>query len=292
MPESIKHPFNLMGPTKKIIHRTTKLLLPIVSLGTTLCNLLWYLCKYVYVCVFVCVGHIPDFNWSNSDIEKDKCNSIFPKSLNMAKMYIYIECCLKNSYKWSSNIGFNNFLVRKGIKHGCLSKSWSWSRTISPISELNSTIYLTPKWTKWDAGTLESSCQGISDTSLRQSTFFVKTSQSMRSFGPTVMWQGVPFRGTFPSGLLIWQPVTETPYWNENTELAEASIDAYWGCKDLITHAPLFRRGEDHVCESPLGDSCFVMNIHNPFMHCVTSQYVFELRDVIMLMRAVTIVAA
>ena len=39
----------------------------------------------------------------------------------------------------------------------------------------------------------------------------------------------------------------------------------------IITHAPLFRGGEDHVCESPLGDSCFVMNIHNPFwlqFHC------------------------
>ena len=37
---------------------------------------------------------------------------------------------------------------------------------------------------------------------------------------------------------------------------------------------PLFQRGEDYVCESPLGDSSFVMNIRNPFMHCVTSQYV------------------
>ena len=60
----------------------------------------------------------------------------------------------------------------------------------------------------------------------------------------------------------------------------------------FITHAPLFRGGEDHVWESPLGDSCFVMNIHNSFMHCMTSQYVFKLRDVIMLMRAVKIVAA
>ena len=60
----------------------------------------------------------------------------------------------------------------------------------------------------------------------------------------------------------------------------------------FITQAPLFPGGEDHVCESPLGDSCFVMNIHNPFMHCVTSQYVFKLRDVIMLMRAVAIVVA
>ena len=60
----------------------------------------------------------------------------------------------------------------------------------------------------------------------------------------------------------------------------------------IIINAPLFRRGADHVYESPLGDLCLVMNIHNPFMHCATSQYVFKLRDVIMLTRAVTIVAA
>ena len=75
----------------------------------------------------------------------------------------------------------------------------------------------------------------------------------------------------------------------------QASINGYGRSMyfaRFVTHDPLFRGGEDHVCESPLGDSCFVMNIHNPFMHCVTSQYVFKLRDVIMLMRAVTIVAA
>ena len=62
----------------------------------------------------------------------------------------------------------------------------------------------------------------------------------------------------------------------------------------IITHAPLFRGRSDHVYESPLplGDSCLVMDIHNPFMHCATSQYVFKPRDVIMLTRAVTIVAA
>ena len=61
---------------------------------------------------------------------------------------------------------------------------------------------------------------------------------------------------------------------------------------NVITHVPLFRGGADHVYESPLGDSCLVMNIHNPFMHCATSQYVFKPRDVIMLTRAVTIIAA
>ena len=63
----------------------------------------------------------------------------------------------------------------------------------------------------------------------------------------------------------------------------------------IITHVPLFRGGVDHVYESPLsplGDSCLVMNIHNRFMHCATSQYTFKPRDVIMLTRAVTIVAA
>ena len=60
----------------------------------------------------------------------------------------------------------------------------------------------------------------------------------------------------------------------------------------IITHALLFRGGADHVYESPLEDSCLVMNIHNPFMHCAASQYVFKPRDVKMLTRAVTIVAA
>ena len=53
----------------------------------------------------------------------------------------------------------------------------------------------------------------------------------------------------------------------------------------IITHVPLFR-------ESPLGDSCLVINIHNPLTHCATSHYVCKPRDVIMLMHAVTIVAA
>ena len=53
---------------------------------------------------------------------------------------------------------------------------------------------------------------------------------------------------------------------------------------------PIVSRGEDHVCELPLGESSFVMNIHNPFMHCVTSQYVFKMCDVIMLLHAVTMV--
>ena len=55
----------------------------------------------------------------------------------------------------------------------------------------------------------------------------------------------------------------------------------------FITNAPLFRGVEDYVCESPLGDWSFEMNIHNPFMHCVMSQY--KLRDAIML-HAVTMV--
>ena len=60
----------------------------------------------------------------------------------------------------------------------------------------------------------------------------------------------------------------------------------------IITHAPLLQGGTDDVNESSLGDSRLVMNIHNPFMHCATSQCVFKPRDVIMLMRAVNIVAA
>ena len=60
----------------------------------------------------------------------------------------------------------------------------------------------------------------------------------------------------------------------------------------IIKHAPWFRGGADYVYESPLGDSSLVMNIHNLFMHCATSQYVFRPHDVMMLMHAVTIDAA
>ena len=57
----------------------------------------------------------------------------------------------------------------------------------------------------------------------------------------------------------------------------------------FITHAPLFRGGAAYIYESPLGDACLVMNIHNPFVHCVTSQYVFKPRDVIMLNNRINI---
>ena len=46
----------------------------------------------------------------------------------------------------------------------------------------------------------------------------------------------------------------------------------------FIPYALLFRVGAAFVYESPLA-----INVHNPFMHCVTSQYVFKPRDVIML---------
>ena len=57
----------------------------------------------------------------------------------------------------------------------------------------------------------------------------------------------------------------------------------------IITHAPLFRGDASYVYESPLGESCLIMNIHNPFMHCVTSQYVFKPRDVIMLNNRISV---
>ena len=42
----------------------------------------------------------------------------------------------------------------------------------------------------------------------------------------------------------------------------------------------------------PWDDSSLIINIHNLFMYCATSLYVFKPRDVIMLICAVTIVAA
>ena len=41
-----------------------------------------------------------------------------------------------------------------------------------------------------------------------------------------------------------------------------------------------------------LGDSSLVMDIHHPFMHCVTSQYVFKPRDIIMPFCALAAIAA
>ena len=46
------------------------------------------------------------------------------------------------------------------------------------------------------------------------------------------------------------------------------------------------------LMDRPSTIQVLVMNIHKPFMHCATSQYVFKPRDIIMLMCAVTIVAA
>ena len=58
---------------------------------------------------------------------------------------------------------------------------------------------------------------------------------------------------------------------------------------DVITHAPLFRRGGDYVCVSPWGHSSWLIYINSPFIQCVASQFVFKPRDVIMLLRAVAI---
>ena len=90
-----------------------------------------------------------------------------------------------------------------------------------------------------------------------------------------------------------WCYVLITCFHIQVDSIARLNLDvSSYSCCIIITHAPLFRGGEDRVCESPLGDSSFVMNTHNPFMHCVTSQYVFKLCDVIMLLHAVTMVTA
>ena len=56
-----------------------------------------------------------------------------------------------------------------------------------------------------------------------------------------------------------------------------------------ITYAVLFWGGAVYVYESPLGDSRLVINIHNPYMHRVTSQCVFKSRDVIMLNNRISV---
>ena len=57
-----------------------------------------------------------------------------------------------------------------------------------------------------------------------------------------------------------------------------------------LSHTPhCFEGGAAYVYESPLGDSCLAMNIYNPFMHCVTSQYAFKPRDVMLLNNRISI---
>ena len=48
----------------------------------------------------------------------------------------------------------------------------------------------------------------------------------------------------------------------------------------LLSHTPHCFKGVRLMFK---GDSCLVMNINNPFMHCVTSQYVLKPLDVKML---------
>ena len=60
-----------------------------------------------------------------------------------------------------------------------------------------------------------------------------------------------------------------------------------------LSHMPhCFKGVRMMFMNRPWAIHVLVMYIHNPFMHCVTSQYVFKQRDVIMLLRAFTIVAA
>ena len=61
------------------------------------------------------------------------------------------------------------------------------------------------------------------------------------------------------------------------------------GYLDMLSHAPILLGGAAYVYESPLGASCLVMNIHNPFMHCVSSQYMFKLCDVIMVDNGISV---
>ena len=60
---------------------------------------------------------------------------------------------------------------------------------------------------------------------------------------------------------------------------------------DIFYHTcPIVSRGWGLCLWIDLGRLKFVINIRNPFMHCVMSQYIFKLGDVIMLLHAVTMV--
>ena len=66
------------------------------------------------------------------------------------------------------------------------------------------------------------------------------------------------------------------------------SFNVFFDLRVYHTH-PIVSRGAAYVYESPLGESSLPMNIHNPFLYCITSQYVFKPRDVIMLNNRISV---
>ena len=57
----------------------------------------------------------------------------------------------------------------------------------------------------------------------------------------------------------------------------------------MQTHTCMSWEGVDH-CESPLGKLILLMNIHYTFIHCVNSQYVLKLSDVLIALHTIIIV--
>ena len=82
--------------------------------------------------------------------------------------------------------------------------------------------------------------------------------------------------------------IPKRPWWQWDSGWFEISI----AIMDLSHMPHCFEGVRIMFMNRPWAIQDLVMNIHNPFMHGATSQYVFKPCDVMMLMHAVTIVAA
>ena len=85
--------------------------------------------------------------------------------------------------------------------------------------------------------------------------------------------------------------VYDIPSWRQYIAAKKGAV-MLGRCLKLLSHTPhCFEGMRIMFMNRAWAIQVFVMNNHNPFMHCATSQYVFKLRDVMMLVHAVPIVA-
>ena len=98
------------------------------------------------------------------------------------------------------------------------------------------------------------------------------------------IWYDIILYITWHDHDMTWQDTICYGIWYDNDYIIRCDMIWY-----IITYIPLFWGGAAYVYETPMGDSCLVMHIHNPFMHCAASQYVFKPRDVIMLNNRISV---
>ena len=99
-------------------------------------------------------------------------------------------------------------------------------------------------------------------------------------------------RNVLPRSIAAWKLVVNIANCTHQSNTSQAAIAETMCVLAQLSHTPHCFRGCTLCLWIALGDSSLVMNIHNPSVHCVTSQNALKSRDVIMLLHAVTLVAA